>query len=255
LWAFNEKIVAEAIVKCRVPVVAAIGHETDTTIAELVADERCATPTQAAMRLTPDSGALLRQLDSAGRRLMGLLRRDVQSGRSGIDAAAQRLVSSQALLLQRTGTRIDRLAARLDRQHPGAVHARTIARLHGAAARLAAVVRARVQASDLPALGERLRRAHATLLRTGLARVVALEKQLRSVGPAAVLERGFTVTSTADGKLVRSAREITPGDRVLTRTADGSFESTVSGRAPVRARPRAVGRPGDEPGLFSPSTT
>src|SRR5690606_204724 len=69
LWAFNERVVAEAIVRCDIPVVAAIGHETDTTIAELVADERCATPTQAAMRLTPDRASLDEQLAQLHRRL------------------------------------------------------------------------------------------------------------------------------------------------------------------------------------------
>jgi exodeoxyribonuclease VII large subunit len=65
LWAFNDRALAEAILKCPVPVVAAIGHETDTTIAELVADVRAATPTQAAMRLTPDGDTLLEQVDLA----------------------------------------------------------------------------------------------------------------------------------------------------------------------------------------------
>ena len=66
LWAFNARIVAEAIVNCLVPVVAAIGHETDVTIAELVADLRCATPTQAAMRIAPDGAALRAQLGALG---------------------------------------------------------------------------------------------------------------------------------------------------------------------------------------------
>jgi exodeoxyribonuclease VII large subunit len=90
LWAFNERIVADAIYACRLPIVAAIGHETDTTIAELVADVRCSTPTQAAMRVVPDAAALGGQLDQLGRRLTMLTRRTAQSARQRLDSAAGR---------------------------------------------------------------------------------------------------------------------------------------------------------------------
>ena len=75
LWAFNERVVADAVLECSLPIVAAIGHETDTTIAELVADVRCATPTQAAMTLIPDRRALAHQLDQLSGRLPLLLKR------------------------------------------------------------------------------------------------------------------------------------------------------------------------------------
>lgn len=259
LWAFNEKVVAEAIVRCAVPVVAAIGHETDTTIAELVADERCATPTQAAVRLTPDSSALQRQLDSTGRRLAGLLRRDVQSSRSAVDSRADGLASAAAIRLQRSASRLERLAARLERQRPAAVHARTIARLHAGAARLGAALRSRLAGFDTDALADRLARAEASLVTSSLARLSALEKHLRSVGPGAVLDRGFSVTTTGDGAIVRSVSQVGPGDTVRTRTADGDFTSVVDTGAPNRPRPTARSdRPkkldparDESPGLFS----
>ena len=72
LWAFNERVVADAVYACGLPIVAAIGHETDTTVAELVADVRCATPTQAAMTLVPEREALHHQVHQLGQRL-GLL--------------------------------------------------------------------------------------------------------------------------------------------------------------------------------------
>jgi len=89
LWAFNEREVADAVFRCPLPVVAAIGHETDTTIAELVADVRCATPTQAAMTLIPDRAALDDQLDQSARRLSLLVGRHVQHARHRVDAAAR----------------------------------------------------------------------------------------------------------------------------------------------------------------------
>lgn len=89
LWAFNERAVADAIFDCALPVVAAIGHETDTTIAELVADLRCATPTQAAMTLVPDRAVLGDQVDQLGRRLALSLGRRLEVSRHRLDAAAR----------------------------------------------------------------------------------------------------------------------------------------------------------------------
>ena len=89
LWAFNERIVADALFRCALPVVAAIGHETDTTVAELVADQRCATPTQAAMAVIPDAVALRRQVDQLRSRLAFALRRDWQQASARLDALAR----------------------------------------------------------------------------------------------------------------------------------------------------------------------
>ncbi len=86
LWAFNERIVADAIFACSLPVVAAIGHETDTTIAELVADVRCATPTQAIMTLIPDRQAMEHQLYQLSQRLKLLIQRQVQISAQRFDS-------------------------------------------------------------------------------------------------------------------------------------------------------------------------
>ncbi|MEE9211024.1 MAG: exodeoxyribonuclease VII large subunit [Phycisphaeraceae bacterium] len=89
LWAFNERVVADALFRCPLPVAAAIGHETDTTVAELVADMRCATPTQAAMTLIPDREALEHQLRQLSHRLVLLMRRRVDASRQRVDSAAR----------------------------------------------------------------------------------------------------------------------------------------------------------------------
>ncbi|MBI1335581.1 MAG: exodeoxyribonuclease VII large subunit [Phycisphaera sp.] len=89
LWAFNEREVADAVFECTLPIVAAIGHETDTTVAELVADLRCATPTQAAMTLVPDADAYRQQLGQLTQRLALLLRKQLQHSRQRLDAAAR----------------------------------------------------------------------------------------------------------------------------------------------------------------------
>lgn len=232
LAAFNERVVADAIFRCPVPVVAAIGHETDVTIAELVADERCATPTQAAVRLTPDGTALLAQLAALGRRIGGAAGRRVAQERERLRSAerfslfrapgqfvgaARGRLEGMAVLLARGGAGALRDArhgvqqgrARLRACHPAVVHSRTVERLSQASARLVraggAIVGARVEA-----LG-------------------AMERQLRAVGPLNVLERGYSVTRRADGRVVRSAGEVRAGDAIETLLGDGRVRSVVDG--------------------------
>lgn len=89
LWAFNERVVADAVYRCPLPIVAAIGHETDTTVAELVADQRCATPTQAAMTLVPDRASLQQQVRQLEGRMNMLLRRELQHARQRLEGVAR----------------------------------------------------------------------------------------------------------------------------------------------------------------------
>ena len=237
LWAFNERVVAEAIVQCRVPVVAAIGHETDTTIAELVADERCATPTQAAVRLTPDGAALLRQLDATQRRLAFAAASRSRAGEAELNAGSTGLVRAAEARMHRARAAIDRLAVRLERNRPQALHARMKASVESLGTRLKVAVESRLRGIDLNRSAESLARAASGIVRERATRLLFLERQLKAVGPQAVLERGFSVTLRSDGRAVRSANDARPGERVTTRLADGEFGSVVEGGATLPARP------------------
>jgi exodeoxyribonuclease VII large subunit len=257
LDAFNEREVARAIVQCPVPVVAAIGHETDTTIAELVADERCATPTQAAMRLTPDRDALHRQLDALANRCRTDLVRTIRFERQRLAAAARHPVladprGATRLAGEQMGRTRDRLA---DAIHGALDHAeRGTERSHGALAR----VQPRRQLDAARAASEtgslRLRRAVATSLAADASRVVACSQHLESVGPGAVLRRGYSCTVRPDGRVVRDAAELSIGERLTTHLAQGSFQADVASTqpgalpAPIPARPRA-----DKPGPTRPA--
>ncbi|MCX5688939.1 MAG: exodeoxyribonuclease VII large subunit, partial [Planctomycetota bacterium] len=238
LWAFNERIVAEAIVHCPIPVVAAIGHETDTTIAELVADERCATPTQAAVRLTPDAPALLREVDSIGNRLTYLLQQQLGSAarlldsiasrpvfaspsgtlaayRSALDRCRERLAACMNAQRSTAHISLDRLALRLERCRPAALHA----------AREQAVIR----------LESRLDAAMKHRLASSLALVEAKGRELAAVSPLRVLERGYSVTTDASGRLIRSNKDALPGTLLTTQVSDGRIESRVEGAPMVPA--------------------
>lgn len=144
LWAFNERAVAEAVYRCSIPIVAAIGHETDVTVAELVADCRAATPTQGAMLLVPDRDALDQQLDHAAARLQGALRRRLERARDRLDRAARhRLFRSPEVLIEDRRERLTRAAARLAAA-PGRALERAGRRLDAADRQLRAIHPSRV---------------------------------------------------------------------------------------------------------------
>ncbi|MCC5822604.1 MAG: exodeoxyribonuclease VII large subunit [Phycisphaerales bacterium] len=247
LWAFNEITVAEAIRNTAVPVVAAIGHETDTTIAELVADHRAATPTQAVMALIPDAGALQEQLDALARRVSTAARQHAIAERKRLSMLAGRpAFRDPARVLDAHRDRLGSLTRQL------AAGARTAAmqaerRLHRAAARLErhrpGVIQARREEA-LRALEDRLDRAVRTRARAAADTLDALHRELHAVGPLQVLARGFSVTTTPDGRLLRAAGEVTAGDEILTRLQSGTIRSGVLGPGDTTPAPP---RPADRP--------
>lgn len=266
LWAFNDREVARAIVESPIPVVAAIGHETDTTLAELVADERCATPTQAAMRLTPDTAGLMQQIDSAGRRLSAHLQRHMRHERERLAAlaarpaladprhltrdAAERLAQMYGVLksvamsrLQGAMGQVDGRALRLERQHPRAVHARNVGRVQVAGHRLETAVKHVIGGVDLAALAGHLTRAGKAMVTVAAAKVQARGSHLTAIGPRSILARGYSITTGPDGTLIRSQGDVKPGDVIATTVADGQIGSTVnafggSAGAPNPKKPR-----------------
>lgn len=242
LWCFNDRRVAQAIVECDVPVVAAIGHETDTTIAELVADERCATPTQAAMRLTPDRDALRQQLDAEQARLHLLMSRRIDSlakhvtllARTPLLAnpaehfadAEQRVSHAERHLSSAMRTRLlsarqdlSQHNARMERAKPTAVLARISEQLRGVEKQLA--------------------RAVQTRLTQERSAVASVQRALEAVSPQRVLERGYSVTLRTDGRVVRKPSDVNAGDVLHTRLAEGHIASQVSGS---RAAPRLTAK-------------
>lgn len=252
LWAFNDKELARAIVESELPVVAAIGHETDTTIAELVADERCATPTQAAMRLTPDSAALEQQVQSMSRRMAGLVRQRIETAQQYVNSAARSgVMADPHAILERLHARVDacarthvaagrevitRATARVDSaqgvvmaHRPKAVHAASTLRLEGLEARMKEAWHAREDAARVDAGAERLGEIVEARLRDGATGLAAAERHLAAVNPNAVLERGYTLTRLEDGTLVREPSQVDAGARLRTTTAKGDVWSVTEG--------------------------
>ena len=232
LWAFNERIVADAVYRSAVPVVAAIGHEVDTTIAELVADLRCSTPTQAAERLVPDARAERQRVASMGDRLAVALRRRAEAARASLRGVERHeLFRRPRAVVEKHADRLGRLADRLGTAARGALESagRRLGHAERALARLEPRGRLRYAEQQVDHAADRLDRA----IRAGQARrcerLEALERQLRAVGPRNVLERGYSYTTDAEGRLIRSAREVRAGQSIETHLADGKVASRVQG--------------------------
>jgi exodeoxyribonuclease VII large subunit len=211
LWAFNDERVARALARCTLPVVSGVGHETDVTIADFVADLRAPTPTAAAQLVVPDRRVWLQRLAQLAQRFGTAMRRQLQ------EEAAQ-------LRLRRE---------RLQRAHPGARLAQHAQRLDELELRLRRVLEARLRAAALP-LGPLAGRLQAAWTRARTAAGSRLElaiQTLNAYSPLHTLERGFAVVSNAqDGTLIRRSAQLHIGEDIAARFADGTVTARVTGR-------------------------
>ena len=225
LWAFNEEVVARAIAACRTPVVSAVGHETDFTIADYVADARAATPSHAGELVVPSAADLERRLDHHQRQLERGLRRVLDRAWQHVEALADRPVLRDAGgITRRRQERLEALAARLQARSPAAELRRRQEGLAGFATRLAPPLarrleRARDRLERLAPRADAGVRKHLEARRRHLA---ALDDRLRALSPLAVLGRGYSLTTDADGRVLRRADDAVPGQLLLTRLADGA---------------------------------
>lgn len=236
LWAFNDRELARAIVESRVPIVAAIGHETDTTIAELVADVRAATPTQAAMRVSPDSRAMLEQLSTLRARATRAMEQSIASRVREREHSVRHLGSAIGTRLASAARELERIGGRLAAGHPRAGLMARRTRLDAAERELREAFEWRLKHFDFVSLTEELHDAMAGRLRQERERVAYATRSLEVVGPTSVLARGYSVTMRSDGRVVRSRFDVSEGDELRTLVSDGEIGSRVEGEGEVRRR-------------------
>jgi len=242
LAAFNSERVARAIAASRLPVVSAIGHETDFTIADFVADLRAPTPSAAAELITEAQHMIGEHIANQSRRLERAARFQLLQARERISrsAAEERTQSRITTLLHRLAQRLDDLSFRLE----AAISAQLRRQQLEIAGLSAAVLRhdprqrlAQARERQL-ACRNRLHRSQERLLHAYRASMSALDARLHSLSPLAVLDRGYALVLDAAGGLVRSTAQVATGDTVVTRLSDGDFTSRVEATAPRRPASR-----------------
>ena len=229
LMPFNSEQVARAIVGCPVPVVTGIGHEPDTSIADMVADLRASTPTAAAEAVAPDAADVSRRLE-AHRRLLGrALSHLVGAYEHRVCLVAQRPVFCDAMAL--LGSRmqaLDQAAVGLGRALPRRLEREAEVLEH--AARAIERVGPRITVPHevrLARAGERTLAAGQALIDCADRAMSTAAARLDDLSPLAILGRGYAVCYAADGAVVRNSAEVTPGDRVRVRLAQGRLGCVV----------------------------
>jgi len=229
LQAFNEESVARAIFASELPVVSAVGHEIDFTIADLVADLRAPTPSAAAELLSPDQLDSLEQLQGLLQRFSNLAGQSLTWRKERLGWMARRLRRPDRRLQDHAQT-LDRLELQLKRVLRN--------RLQQAAALLTLQQRALIavspaqklsqQRTQLTALSQRLAHSGRRHLDQGREQLASLSRNLNAVSPLAVLDRGFSISLTESSQVVRQTTDVAPGQTLVTRLADGTVHSSVT---------------------------
>ncbi|EED0864159.1 exodeoxyribonuclease VII large subunit [Escherichia coli] len=232
LWSFNDERVARAIFASRIPVVSAVGHETDVTIADFIADLRAPTPSAAAEMVSRNQQELLRQIQSVQQRLgmamdyflanrtrrFTLLHHRLQQQhpqlrlarqQTALERLQQRMNLAIDSQIKRTNKRQVRLLQRLNQQNPQPRIHRVQSRIQHLEHRLAEHVHSR-----LSAMRERFGNA---------------VTHLEAVSPLSTLARGYSVTTVTDGKVLKKVKQVKTGDVMTTRLEDGWVKSEVKG--------------------------
>ena len=245
LWSFNDERVARAIFASIIPVVSAVGHETDVTIADFVADLRAPTPSAAAEVVSRNQLELLRQIQNVQQRLEMAMdyflanrtRRFTQlhhrlqqqhpqlrlaRQQTVLDRLRQRMNVAVDAQLKRAVSRQQRVTQRLNQQNPQPKIYRAQTRIQQLEYRLAETIRARLSTTR-----ERFGNA---------------VTHLEAVSPLSTLARGYSVTTATDGKVLKQTKQVNTGDVLTTRLSDGWVESEVKSIKPVKkTRQRKTG--------------
>ena len=227
LWAFNEEVVARAIHACALPVISGVGHETDFTIADFVADLRAPTPTAAAQLVCPDRDELGQELMHFGQSLRRAIERALERRMQQLDGLARSLVHPGERIEAQLGN-LGHLASRLRSAWSRGSGDRGW-RLRGLYQALRAARPDVVAMAAAPrVLAQRLRSGAANRLQALRAELKTLSAQLGHLNPEAVLERGYSIAETSDGKFVRDAAQLRVDDELRLRFARGAVQARVT---------------------------
>jgi exodeoxyribonuclease VII large subunit len=241
LWAFNEEAVARAIAASKIPVISAVGHEVDFTIADFVADLRAPTPSAAAELVVREKQAVADSVGELAHRLRRAMARRLERDRERVETLARRRVLTDAHRpLRDLARRVDEARARLMRAG-GAVVDRAGHRLHVATVAVRAnnpVAKLVKSQHRLEGLGTRLHAGTARVLDRSQQQVARATGRLDSLSPLAVLGRGYSVARRPDGTIVRRARDVAAGEDVSVLVQEGTLDCRVTATSERDDRPQ-----------------
>ena len=231
LWPFNEEVVARAIADCPLPVISSVGHETDTTIADLVADQRAATPTAAAELATPqplDNTLML--ISDVQQRLYNTMRAQIDFEKKQLAKLTGSYIFQQPTrLYENYAQKVDQLTQQLRQQQERRLTnaANDVAQVYN---RLLAYNPQRLVDQErltVQQLAARLQTAAQSKTQQTAQQLQALTKQLHSLDPLKIMERGYTYV-TRNGKVVNQAAQLNTGEPLLLHFADGEVTVTIT---------------------------
>ena len=206
LWAFNDERVARAIYDCEIPVISAVGHEPDVTIADFVADLRAATPSNAAELAAPDVTELMQAIDSAMRRLENSMAKRISGSREALEAlSSRRVLQSATGFIEQRRSQVETLRVRLEAASGFASKSRS--QLDNLASRLDSALDAAMTRKK----NEYLRAA----------------AKLDALSPLKVLSRGYAIAMDKDGRAVKDSSGVRAGDKLTVRLASGALGCRV----------------------------
>ncbi len=228
LWSFNEEVVARSIVASAIPIVTGIGHETDFTIADFVADLRAPTPSAAAQAASPERRELIRQVAAVRARLARAFARRLDRLWQGVDYLGRRLVDpSERLRIE--CRHLEQLASRLAHAADRGLSGRRWALIDFRRRLAAACLDPQRCWSGLAHLRMRLQAAASRNVQARHAGLGALGARLDAMNPQAVLSRGYAIVTDARGRIVSDAAAVAAGDALTLRLARGIVDSRVTG--------------------------
>ena len=252
LWSFNEELVVRAIFACPIPVISAVGHEVDVTLADLVADLRATTPTEAGEKVVPDRNAVLAGIQELERRLQSAITGELERRKSRLELlATSATLKSPLQRLRNASMELDGLSQRIQQSLPQRLRSARMRlitqgsklQLHAATqlpkirlqlqqiASTSAISRplekVRSYKSALESLANRLQRSIDVRLNQSRQELENISGKLGAISPLQVLSRGYSITSDLDGIPITTCQSLQVGDKIRTELADGKILSSI----------------------------